>query len=154
MKKLRNLVLMHQGATNNRQRARMSVYWPKIDNDIINATKNWEVCTTQPKTVKCALSIGIQCRLSRLSHVCHPPTLKKKIHADLGKINGRHFLVRVDSFSCLLHIVAFQDKSKTVRQVVEHFRKFFFSNLVCPLAFWSDNELKLTAVAFWSSLDD
>jgi hypothetical protein len=45
MKKLRNLVLMHQGATNNRQRARVSVYWPNIDNDIINATKNCEVCT-------------------------------------------------------------------------------------------------------------
>jgi hypothetical protein len=75
MKKLRNLVLMHQGATNNRQRARMSVYWPNIDNDIINATKNFEVCTTQPKTVKCALSIGLQCQWSRSSHVSHPPAL-------------------------------------------------------------------------------
>ena len=80
--------------------------------------------------------------------------LKKKIHVDLGKINGRHFLVRVDSISCLLHMVAFQDKSKTVRQVVEHVRKFIFLNLVCPLAFWSDNELKLTVVEFWSFLDD
>jgi hypothetical protein len=61
--------------------------------------------------------------------------LKKKIHVDLGKINGRHFLVLVDSFSCLLHMVAFHDKSTTVRQVVEHVQKFIFLNPVRPLAF-------------------
>lgn len=37
---LRDLVQMHQGATITRRRARMSVYWSNIDNDIINATKN------------------------------------------------------------------------------------------------------------------
>jgi hypothetical protein len=42
---LLDLVQMHQGATKTRQRARLSVYWPNIDNDIVNATRNCETCT-------------------------------------------------------------------------------------------------------------
>jgi hypothetical protein len=57
---------MHQLATKTRQHARMSVYWPNIDNDIINATK----------TVKCAPSLPS--RRNRSSHVHHPPALLKR----------------------------------------------------------------------------
>ena len=34
---LRDLVRMHQGSTKLRQRARLSLYWPDMDNDIENA---------------------------------------------------------------------------------------------------------------------
>jgi hypothetical protein len=42
---LRDLATMHQGATKTRQRARLSVYWPGIDNDIVNATRNCDECS-------------------------------------------------------------------------------------------------------------
>jgi hypothetical protein len=42
---LQDLINMHQGATKLRQRARMSVYWPGMDNDIANAAKTCPSCT-------------------------------------------------------------------------------------------------------------
>jgi hypothetical protein len=34
---LDNLLLMHQGATKLRQRARLTMFWPSMDNDIVTA---------------------------------------------------------------------------------------------------------------------
>ena len=41
---LRDLLRMHQGATKVRQRAPRTVYWPNMDVDIVNATRNCEEC--------------------------------------------------------------------------------------------------------------
>ena len=85
---LLDLVRMHQGATKTRQRARLSVYWPNIDNDIENATRNCETCikhlpSQQPEPFR-----------------ARPPATRpfEQIHADLGDVNSRHFLVMVDNF--------------------------------------------------------
>ena len=43
---LQDLISMHQGATKLRQRTKMSVYWPGMDNDIANAAKT---CRLAPK---------------------------------------------------------------------------------------------------------
>ncbi|KZS16053.1 Uncharacterized protein APZ42_018266 [Daphnia magna] len=140
---LTNLVQMHQGTTKTRQRARMSVYWPNIGNDIINATKNCEVCT------KHLPSLPPEPFKSRPT----PTRPFEQIHADLGEINGRHFLVLVDSFSVCPHVVAFRDKSTTAQQVVEHTR-IFFLNAGAPLTFWSDNGPQFGAAEFRSFLAD
>ncbi len=78
---LRDLLPMHKGATKKRQRARLSVYWPNIENDIVNATKNCETCTKhvpshQPEPFR-----------------ARPPATRpfEQIHVDLGDVNGRHF---------------------------------------------------------------
>jgi hypothetical protein len=42
---IRRLLQMHQGATKLRQRARLSVYWPSMENDIVVAAKSCPSCT-------------------------------------------------------------------------------------------------------------
>jgi hypothetical protein len=67
---LRDLVQMHQGVTKTRQRVRTSVYWPSIDNDIINVTKNCEECTKLLSSLPPEQSS---------SYVNHPPALLNKL---------------------------------------------------------------------------
>ncbi|XP_046450181.1 uncharacterized protein LOC124198394 [Daphnia pulex] len=123
---LRDLVQMHQGVTKTRQRARTSVYWPSIDNDIINATKNCEECT------KHLLSLPPEPFMLR-----QPPT---------------HPFEQI-IFSNCPYVVTFRDKNTTARQVVDYVRKFF-SNVGAPLALWSDNGPQFEAAEFWSFLAD
>jgi hypothetical protein len=92
---LRDLLKMHQGTTKLRQRARLSVFWPNMDAEIVSLAGACEECT------------------SRLPS--HPPEPLQpheaasrpfeQIHADLCEINGRHFLIQVDSFSGWPHVV-------------------------------------------------
>ena len=42
---INRLLQMHQGATKIRQRARQSVYWPSMDNDVITAARSCQSCT-------------------------------------------------------------------------------------------------------------
>jgi hypothetical protein len=140
---LRDLVQMHQGATKTCQRARLSVYWPNIDNDIVNATKHCETCTKhlpsqQPEPFR-----------------VRPPATRpfEQIHADLCELNGRHFLVMVDKFSGWPHVVAFRDKKTTARNVIGHCRSFF-SNVGAPVTFWSDNGPQFGAAEFQRFLTD
>ena len=140
---LQNLLLMHQGATKTRQRARMSVYWPNMDNDIINATNS---CETRTKHLP---SQPPEPFLSR------PPATRpfEQIHADIGEISGRHFLVMVDSFSGWPHVVAFRDTNTSARKIIEHIRNFF-SNVGAPISFWSDNGPQFAAAEFRNFLAD
>jgi hypothetical protein len=134
---LRGLVQMHQGATKTHQRARLSVYWPNIDNDIVNATKNCETCTKhllsqQPEPFR-----------------ARPPATRpfEQIHADLGDVNDRHFLVMVDSFSGWPHVVTFRDTKTLARNVIGHIRNFF-SSVEAPVTFWYDNGPQFGAAEF------
>lgn len=85
---LRDLLLMHQGATKTRQRARLSVYWPNMDNDIITATKECDVCTQH--------LLSLPPEPFRMRQPATRPF--EQVHADLGEINGCHFLVLVNNF--------------------------------------------------------
>ena len=132
---LEKLSKMHQGATKTRQRARISVYWPNMDNDIENKT-----CETCVK------------RLPSLP----PEPLKERpvltrpleqIHADLGTARNRQFLVMVDSFGNWPHVVAFPDNKITARSVIDQVR-LFFSNVGAPITFWSDNGPQFSAPEF------
>ena len=44
---LQDLLLMHQGATKLRQRARLTVYWPNMDNDITKVARSYDECTSR-----------------------------------------------------------------------------------------------------------
>ncbi len=140
---LRDLSAMHQGATKTRQRARLSVYWPSIDNDIVNATKNCDECSKNLPS------------LPPEPFRPRPPATRpfEQIHADLGEVNGRHFLVIVDSFSGWPHVVAFRDKKTSARAIIGHIRTFF-SSVGAPIAFWSDNGPQFGAAEFRRFLAD
>ncbi|XP_045025183.1 uncharacterized protein LOC123469907 [Daphnia magna] len=77
----------------------------------------------------------------------------EQIHADLGEVNGRHFLVIVDSFSGWPHVVAFRDIKTSARAIIGHIRTFF-SSVGAPVAFWSDNGPQFGAAEFRRFLAD
>ena len=125
---LRDLLLMHQGATKLRQRAKMSVYWPGIDAEIVNAAKTCDECVSRlpshpPEPLR-----------------PHPPASRpfEHIHGDLGEQNGQHFLVLVDQYSGWPHVVRFPNCNTTAKKIVDALREFFIS-VGAPTKFWSDN---------------
>jgi hypothetical protein len=125
---LKDLLLMHQGATKLRQRARMSIYWPNIDAEIVNAARSCERCTSSlpshpPEPLR-----------------PHEPATRpfEHIHGDLGEFNGQHFLVLVDQFSGWPHVVRFPNKNTSAKKIVDALREFFIC-VGAPVKFWSDN---------------
>ncbi len=122
---LRDLLQMHQGATKLRQRPRLSVYWPNMDVDIANATRSCDECNQRlpslpPEPLK-----------------PHEPATRpfEQLHADLGEIEGRHFLTIVDQFSGWPHVVPFPNKNTTARRTIDAVRQFF-TNVGAPVKFW------------------
>lgn len=118
-----------------RQRARLS--WPGMDNEIANAAGSSKKCMEQlPSQAKEPLRP-------------HTPASRpfEQVHADIGTVNGRHFLIMVDQFSGWPHVVAFPNKYTTSRRIIDALRQFF-SNVGVPVKLWSDNGSQFTAFEF------
>ena len=140
---LQTLASMHQGATKMRQRARLSLYWPHMDSDIINAAA------------------------SDAAHVSNLPSLPAEpikqhepasrpfefLHADIGEDDGRHFLVIIDQFSGWPHVVLFPNKNTTANRLIIAFREFFVSSGGAPTKLWTDNS-PFQAAEFQAFLSD
>ena len=140
---LSRLVAMHQGATKTRQRARTSVYWPGMDNDIENATRNCKKCNERMPSLP----------PEPLKQRPAPTRPFEHVHADIGTINGRDFLVIVDGFSGWPHVAMFSDGNTSARKIIEQVR-LFFSSVGVPIAFWSDNGPQFAASDFKKFLHD
>lgn len=128
------LTQMHQGASKMRQRARLSVYWPGMDNDISNAAANCSSCTSRlPSQPAEPLKQ-------------HEPATRpfEQIYGDLGEEDGRMFLALVDAFSGWPHVAMFPDKHVKSRRVIDALREFF-ATFGAPVKFWSDNGPQFTA---------
>ena len=83
---LKDLLQMHQGATKLRQRARLSVYWPGIDSEIDNVAKTCDECVSR-----------LPSHPPEPLHPLEPASRPfEQVHADLGELNGRHFLTVAD----------------------------------------------------------
>ena len=134
---LRDLLLMHQGATKLRQRARLTVYWPNMNGDITNAARSCDECASrlpshQPEPLR-----------------PHDPASKpfEQVHANFGSIKGRHFLVIVDQFSGWPHVVLFENSNTTARRLITVVRSYF-AGVGALVKFWSDNDTNFTAAKF------
>lgn len=119
---------MHQGATKLRQRARQSIYWPSMDNDITMAEKSCHSCVE-----------------SLPSHppeplLPHQPASRpfEFIFADLGTFRNRDFLIVADQFSEWPHVVPFADTNTSARRVIDALRFFFTCGAGAPVKLWSD----------------
>lgn len=140
---LKNLLLMHQGATKLWQRARQTMFWPSMDNDIIISARTCHTCTEHLPS--------------------HPPEPLlpharafrpfEFIHADLGCHNGRNFLILADHFSGWPHVVPSPDKNTSAR-IVDAVRSFFSFGDGAPIKFWSDGGLQFTSDEFNTFLHD
>ncbi len=139
---LKNFILMHQGETKLRQRARQTMYWPSMDSEIITAARACPTCTEHLP-----------------SHPPEPLLPHQKasrpfefIHADLGCHNGRDFLILADQFSGWPHVVPFPDKNTSACKVVDAVHSFFSFDAGAPIKFWSDGGPHFTADEFQSFL--
>jgi hypothetical protein len=112
---IQTLCTMYQGASKMRQRARLSVYWPHMDVDIANAAATCEDC------------ISLLPFLPAEPLISNEPATRPFdfLHADLGRDDGRYFLVIVDQFSSWSHVVVFPDKNTSARRLIDAFRQFF-----------------------------
>lgn len=140
---LKDLLQMHQGATKLRQRARLSVYWPNMDNEIANLVRECPECVSRlpslpPEPLR-----------------PHQPASRpfEIVHADLGSFRGRHFLVIVDQFSGWPHVVNFPDNHTSARRIVDAVRTFFTSVGV-PIKFFADNGPPFSSAEFRTFLQD
>ena len=125
---LRRLLLMHQGATKIRQRARQSVYWPSIDNDIAMAVKSCPTCSERlPSHPPEPL-------------LSHEPASRpfEFIFADLGTFRGRDFLIIADQFSGWPQVYPFPKTNTSSRRIIDAFRSFFTCGAGAPIKLWSD----------------
>ena len=140
---LQDLLKMHQGATKLRQRARMSIYWPGIDADIINIAKTCDECTHRLPSLP-----------PEPLHPHQPATRPfEVVHADLGTFRGHHFLVVVDQFSGWPHVAYFPDDKTSTRRVIDAIRTFF-TNVGVPVKFFSDNGPQFSSAEFKRFLQD
>jgi hypothetical protein len=126
---IQTLVGMHQGASKMRQRARLSLYWPHMDVDIAHAAASCEECVSQLPSLPA----------EPLQH--HEPATRpfEFLHADLGEVEGRHFLVIVDQFSDWPAVTMFADKNTTARRLINAFRAFFMDTGGAPVKIYADN---------------
>ena len=134
---LQDLLKMHQGTTKLRQRARLSVFWPNIDAEIVSLAGACEECTSRlPSLPPEPLQL-------------HEPASRpfEQIHVDLCEINGRHFLIQVDSFSGWPHVVYFPDAHITSKKVINAARELFI-NVGVPIKYWSDGGPQFPSAEF------
>ena len=141
---LGKLLLMHQGATKLRQRARLTMFWPSMDNDIVTAARTCHTCTEYLPS--------------------HPPEPLlphdrasrpfEFIHADLGCHNSRDFLILADHFSGWPHVVPFPDKNTSTRKIFDAIRSFFSFGAGAPVKVWSDGGPQFTSDEFNTFLRD
>ena len=126
---IQTLLGMHQGASKMRQRARLSLYWPHMDTDIANAAATCEECVSQLPSLPAE---PLQ---------PHKPATRpfEILHADLGEVDGRHFLVIVDQFSGWPAVTMYTDKHTTARRLINSFRTFFMDIGGAPVKIFADN---------------
>ena len=126
----------HQGSVRTKQRARLTVYWPGIDNDIDN--------------------IILSCQLCQDHLPCHPkePLIQKpkplqpfqEIAVDYCTYSGQQFLIIVDCFTDWPEIIPMGQNTLTHR-LITALRQTFCRTAV-PDTLWSDGGPQFTANAF------
>jgi hypothetical protein len=83
---LQDLIQMHQGATKLKQRARLSIYSPGMDNDIDMAAQSCKQCTENQPSLH-------REPLQQREAATRP---FEQIHMDIPSVNGCDFLILVD----------------------------------------------------------
>ena len=85
----------------------------------------------------------------------HKPASRpfEQIHAHLCEINGRHFLIQVDSFSGWPHVVFLPDAHITSKKVINAAQELFI-NVVVHIKYWSDGGTQFPSVEFKQFLEE
>ena len=143
---LSNLHQSHQGSVRTKQRARLTVYWPGIDNDIDNTTSACRECQDRlPSNTK-----------EPLTSKPTPDRPFQEIAADFCHYAGQNYLILVD---CLTDwpSIEHMGHNTTTHRLIQVLRQSFCRTAI-PDKLWSDRGPQFTAKAFndfasqWGSL--
>ena len=126
----------HQGSARTKQRARLNVYWPGIDNDIYNVVFSCKKCqdllpanTKEPITSKPIPNKPFQ-----------------EVAADFCSYGGQSYLILVDCFTNWPHIIP-MGHNTTAAHLVNVLRKSFCRTAI-PEIVWSDGGPQFTSKRF------
>ena len=126
----------HQGSVRTKQRARLSVYWPGIDNDIDNTILACQQCQDHlPSNPK--------------EPIIQKPTPERpfqEIAVDLCSHAGRTYLIIVDCFTDWPAIISL-DRGTNALQVISAIRQSFCRTAI-PDVVWSDGGPQFTSKVF------
>lgn len=127
----------HQGIERTKRRARQTVYWPSMGNDIRNIVENCEICQT------------IRPSLANESYMSDPlPDLPfHDVSADLFSYAGKHYMVYVDRLSGWPIVCQYGNKEPNSSKIISDLRKIFADTGV-PLRFRSDNGPQFASYEF------
>ena len=126
----------HQGLVRTKQRARLSVYWPGIDNDIDNTILACQQCQDHlPSNPK-----------EPIIQKPRPDRPFQEISVDLCSHAGRTYLIIVDCFTDWPAIISL-DHGTTAVQVITAIRQSFCCTAI-PDIVWSDGGPQFTSNLF------
>ena len=133
---LDNLHKAHQGVLRTKQRARLTVYWPGIDNDIENLILTCRHCqdhlpshTKEPIITK-----------------SRPTRPFQEIAVDLCSYAGQDYLITVDCYTDWPNIYALT-RNTTTSQISAALRQTFCRTAI-PDIVWSDGGPQFTSIQF------
>ena len=133
---LDNLHEAHQGVLRTKQRARLTVYWPGIDNDIENLILTCQHCQDHlPSHTKEPI-------ITR----SRPTRPFQEIAVDLCSYAGQDYLVTVDCYTDWPDIYALT-RNTTTTQVIAALRQTFCRTAI-PDIVWSDGGPQFTSIQF------
>ena len=133
---LAHLHLAHQGVTRTKQRARLTLYWPGMDNDIENIITSCKQCQDYlPSNHKEPLQAKVR-----------PVRPFQEAAADFCYHAGRSYLVWVDCYSDW-PIIAPMDKGTTANHLIAACTEIFAQTAV-PDILWTDGGPQFTSRVF------
>lgn len=124
----------HQGIERTKRRARQSVFWPLISNDIKNAIENCEKCQE------------IRPSLQKESMISEPlPEWPfQDVSADLFTVGGKNYMVYADRLSGWPIVCRYGNFMPNTTKIINDLKKIFADTGV-PLKFRSDNGPQLSS---------
>ena len=131
----------HLGIENCKQRARCSVFWPGIDNEIEHLVSNCSTCLDHRNR---------QRRETLIPHEV-PSAPWVKVATDLFELNNRHYVIVVDYRSKYFEVSRLY--STTSQSVIKALKKIFVSHGIPKIVF-SDNGPQYTSRDFKKFSDE
>ena len=133
---LKHLHSSHQGIDKTRRRARQSVYWPGIDNDIKNTTNTCKECQAFLPSIQKEPIIQVE----------EPSRPFESVSSDYFQHAGHEYLIYTDRLSGWPMVKMFRNGATAVK-LISTLRKFFAATGI-PEALRADNGPQYTAAAF------
>ena len=123
---LQRLLAMHQAEAKMMARARKSIWWPFITNDVANTALSCKTCQEYKPSNRAE-------PLRAHEQATYPFQF---VHMDLGEVNGKYFLIAVDQYSGFPQIYECGKTAKT-NQIIS-FTIDLFENFSVPMTIYSD----------------